>query len=201
VTVGASKTFSFTVKNSGGAATDVLDVSGGSSDFIIDGQTCKGAALAPTNQCTFTVTFAPKLPSGVKTGVIVLTEAGVPLGTAKVVGTAVDAVVDAGTLDASPANAACFDCGKFAATPVGQTSPRVTCTGQAGPPDGGIATMNVQILNSRDFAIVDESCTASKCTVTLVFKPTVEGRQVGTLSAVNMDTKAGCGVDFEATGL
>jgi hypothetical protein len=60
--------------------------------------------------------------------------------------------------------------------------------------------MNVQ-LSGRDFAIVNQSCVASRCTVTLVFKPTVKGRQVGTLSAVNMDVRTGCGVDFEATGL
>jgi hypothetical protein len=204
VTVGTNKTLPFTVKNRGGIALDFFDLYVGGSDFIIDGQTCKGVALAPASQCTFTVTFVPKAPPGAKTAAIILTVAGVAMATVEVIGTAVDAVIDAGTdtgtPDAPPAHAACFQCGKFAATPVGQTSPEVTCTGQAAPPDGGIATMNVQ-LYGRDFAIVSESCTAAKCTVTLVFKPTVQGRQVGTLSAVNMDVQAACGVDFEATGL
>lgn len=200
VTVGAAQTYSFTVKSYIGTGSDVLDVAGGSADFIIDGQTCKGFSLAPAGQCTFAVTFAPK-SAGAKTSAVIVTQAGVATGTAQITGTGVAAVIDAGTLDSNPAYAACFDCGKFTATPVGQTSPEVTCTGQSAPPDGGIAAMNVQLLNSRDFAIVNESCTASRCTVSLVFKPSVPGRQVGTLSAVNMDVRTGCGVDFEATGL
>jgi hypothetical protein len=200
VTVGAAQTLSFTVKSYSGTGADVLDLAGGSADFIIDGQTCKGFSLAPGGQCTFAIIFAPK-SAGAKTAAVIVTQAGVATGTVQVTGTGVAAVIDAGTPDSNPAYAACFDCGKFTATPVGQTSPEVTCTGQASPPDGGIAAMNVQLLNSRDFAIVNESCTASRCTVTLVFKPGVPGRQVGTLSAVNMDVRTGCGVDFEATGL
>jgi hypothetical protein len=48
---------------------------------------------------------------------------------------------------------------------------------------------------------IPEACTASKCTITLVFKPTTRGERVGSLAVSNMETRSGCSVDFVATGL
>jgi hypothetical protein len=40
-----------------------------------------------------------------------------------------------------------------------------------------------------------------RCDIGLVFKPTAVGQRVGTLSVSNVEAKAGCSVDFSATGL
>jgi hypothetical protein len=197
VTVGKTKTTSFTVTNTGSVASGVLDFASDNVQFTVDPQTCTGLSIAPAGQCTFAVTFAPA-SAGTKSATIVATRSGTAVGTVRLTGAGV--VPDAGPSDLAPNYAPCFHCGPFAATPVGQTSAEVICTSEGSPPDGGITAMHPQV-SGVDFAIVGESCTTSSCTVTLVFTPTDQGRRVGSISASNLDRGIGCSSDFVATGL
>jgi len=115
VAIGNSKPTVFTVKNTGGTATGVIAVAGGSSEFVVSSDLCTGTALvATTGQCTFTATFVPAAPAGTAAhqGIITVGDASGLLASVKVQGVAQAAVVgvvlsiDPPTLDfGTPASA------------------------------------------------------------------------------------------------
>lgn len=80
--VGATSTpQTFTVVNSGGAASGVIAVSlagAASADFALTGDTCTGTALAAAGTCVVTATFMPSI-AGSRTASIAIT--GMPGGT------------------------------------------------------------------------------------------------------------------------
>jgi len=94
VTVGTTKTVSFTVTNTGSAASGVLDLASGSTEFTVDPQACKNASIEPGGQCIFAVTFAPTSPGGKTTAVGLTRSDGAAVATTQVSGAGV--VADAG---------------------------------------------------------------------------------------------------------
>lgn len=184
--------FTFTVTNTGETATGALSltkdgdsaVDGGTSAFAIE-STCNGP-LDPGASCAVRVSYKPTVTRS-DAATFTITDGSTHTRSGTVHGTAVATTV------------ACFRCGPFAPTVVGETSPEVVCTGEGATPDGGLTTLNANVHG--DFAIVGEACTTSTCTLTLVFKPIARGDRVGSLAVSNMETHSGCSVDFVATGL
>lgn len=82
----ATKTTNFTIKNTGGTASDAIVIGGGSTEFIVDAALCNNLPLAPNASCAFTVTFKPA-SAGAKTAAIIATVNGVASATAQVTGT------------------------------------------------------------------------------------------------------------------
>lgn len=84
--IGTASTFTLT--NSGGAATGVLTVATGDTAFVLGSDLCSGQPLSAGKTCTFTVTFAPK-SEGPKSAVLTVSSAGTTLGTLQIQGTGV----------------------------------------------------------------------------------------------------------------
>jgi hypothetical protein len=194
----------FTVKNTGGAATGALTFtkSGDFSLFPITANTCS-AALAPTTTCTFTVNFAPvdnglATDIGSKTAGYTVTDgaASASVAVSGVAGAPTGITVTPGTVTscARPSNtgslAAAGTC--FTDTVVGSTSPsQVTFVVKAdhqlpaGMTDTGAITPKFVGANLADFAIVTNGCATAlladaQCQIVVSFTPSAVGlRQAG----------------------
>jgi len=202
----------FTITNVGGTATGALTTLkndstssvGGASQFNITGNTCT-AALAPNASCQVAVTFAPTITRSasavivVGDGVVSTSDGatGTPPGT--VVGIALGIpVLD---LDCAPTVT-------FADTVVGKTSPNVVCTVTNNPVSGGDTPQESGAITptaTGDFAVAVNNCTASlqvnmRCTLGLVFKPTVKGPRTGMLTVTSANRGAN-NADLKGVGL
>jgi hypothetical protein len=82
----ASPPSTYTIANSGGAATGELGVFTDDPQFAKGNDLCSGVSLDPGQTCTFTITFAPTKP-GAAASVLKVLSAGVVLATLQITGT------------------------------------------------------------------------------------------------------------------
>jgi uncharacterized repeat protein (TIGR03803 family) len=166
-----STPLSTTLKNSGVPVLKVSNVAI-NGEFAIASNTCTGAALTSGQQCMVTVTFTPEA-LGLHTGTLSFTDnAGNSPHTVALSGTGVLPA----TLNPSKA--------KYAAQPVGTTSPQKTFTLAN---NQTVALTNIAISVTGDFEKSSTTCTTSlaaksKCTTNVTFKPTLMGTRTGKLS-------------------
>jgi trimeric autotransporter adhesin len=85
VSLGVEKDTLFTLHNTGGNATETLEVSSSAAEFVVAQDLCSGVPLAPDGTCTFFVAFTP-LTGGAKSAVIAVSQGGTVLANAQVSG-------------------------------------------------------------------------------------------------------------------
>jgi len=84
-----SKDLAFTLRNTGGTATERLTLSVTDDEFTLTSDLCTGLPLAANAQCTFTVTFTPTEPFGVKQALVCVAQGGgAPAAISQLSGTA-----------------------------------------------------------------------------------------------------------------
>jgi hypothetical protein len=90
VLTGATKTTAFTFSNNSGWDTDVVSLATSDPQFTIGSDLCSGHPLLANSRCTFTVTFVPAPPAGLKQAIVRATQAsdGALLASASLSGTA-----------------------------------------------------------------------------------------------------------------
>lgn len=86
VSDGTSKSTTFTLKNAGGTASDVLAIASTSGSFVVGSDLCSGLPLAAGAQCTFSVTFTPT-STGAYQGLVTASQGGAPLASSQLAGT------------------------------------------------------------------------------------------------------------------
>jgi hypothetical protein len=192
VFIGASRSLSFTLKNSGASASDTLGIASGSADFVVDPPACP--PVAPGATCTFTVTFTPKGPAGMKAGIITVTEPdGSLLATAKVSGEAV-ASIQGPTLSVTPA---VLDFGTFRIgisvppqvltvtnTSEGATGPIVVTKKDDTFSVGGAAYFAMTTTCSGPLAA------GASCTISVIYKASELGMASATIAVTDGTTSA-----------
>ncbi len=172
VVVGASATQTFTISNTGDAASGVVSLAlGGAApvDFSLSLGTCVSGttSLGIGASCTKVVTFMPST-TGARTAT--LTASASP--GASVMSTLSGAGINVGMLAASPSS---FN---FNSVQVGQNSTTQTITVTN---NGGAATGTLTVTLGAPFAITMNTCTGtalgagSSCTVVTRFSPTARG--------------------------
>ena len=211
----------FTVTNSGGAATGPLTVSAPGNGFVVAGNSC-AAGLAPAKTCALAVHFAPTVV-GNATGTVTIGD-GTVSGTLTVHGTGTAAAlltITPSTTCAAPEVApshhvACS--ATFAATVIGLTNgalPGATTT-PAGitftvtsdpnsPSDTGTLTVATTGDAKDDFVIATTNCAATlapgaSCTVTVNFTPTDSGARAAILQ-VTTSKGGSAGANLNAIGM
>jgi hypothetical protein len=180
-----SSDVSFTVTNTGGAATGTLAVSAPGNGFVLSGNACFGV-LAPAKTCVFAVHFAPTV-AGNATATVTVGD-----GTASISVMLHGTGVGAPTLTISPSPAT------FPSTVIGQTNgsyPGIpiplgttfTVTNSASSPgDTGKLKFGFTGAAYGDFAVASNGCTVSlspglSCTVVVNFTPTAAGDRAAVL--------------------
>jgi hypothetical protein len=88
LSLGTSTSAAFTLRNPGGTATSALLVSVSTAEFAVTNDACSGVALPANGSCTFSVVFTPTT-AGVKSGIVVASEAGGLLVAAQISGTGI----------------------------------------------------------------------------------------------------------------
>jgi hypothetical protein len=170
---------SITLSNTGNAALNIstVTISGtNSSDFAKSADTCTGAAVAPNNTCTVSVTFTPSATGSRSASLNFTDNAGGSPQTVGLSGTGTGPVV---SLSAPPT---------FPSEPVGTTSPSQTVT----LTNSGSASLTFTAIGvTGPFATVASGTTCStsspvaaagSCTVAVTFTPTAAGTASGSLS-------------------
>ena len=175
----ASKAIAFTVNNTGGTATDILTLAVTDAEFTVTSDTCTGRPLASGGQCTFTVSFAPTGPAGVKQALVNAAQAsGTLIATAQLKGTAVvgtgrlKLVMTPPTLDFGTTGVG---------TPVG--SLRFTVTNTSSTTTGSLSVANEDSGSSVGGAsqfTFTTTCSAAlapadSCQIDVTFAPTTAG--------------------------
>ena len=220
----------FTVTNSGGAATGPLTVSAPGNGFVVAGNGC-AAGLAPAKTCAVAVHFAPTVV-GNATGTVTIGD-GTVSGTLTVHGTGTAAALltidppttcaGAEPLPSSPhaydPNAVCpGSAWEFKATVIGLTNGAapngsggnngVTFTvtsDPSSPSDTGALTVTTTGDAKADFVIASTTCAAAlapgaSCQVTVNFTPTAAGTRVAILQVTT--AKGGtAGANLNAIGM
>jgi hypothetical protein len=168
-----------TISNTGNAALNIsaVTISGTNpSDFAKSADTCTGAAVAPNNTCTVSVTFTPSATGSRSASLNFTDNASNSPQTVSLSGTGAGPVV---SLSAAPT---------FPSEPIGTTSPSqtVTLTNK-----GGASLTFTAISVTGPFATVASGTTCStsspvgasaSCTVAVTFTPTAAGTASGNLS-------------------
>jgi len=172
----------FTVTNSGGAASGTLATSlSDATEFAITTDGCKGMTLAPMGTCTIAVTFTPTT-TGQKSATLSVT--ATPGGTASSGLTALG--LAQAVLSVSPTT------GSFPSTTVGSTSAPISFTlSNAGGVAAGTTTALASTLagsNAGEFAIASNTCTptlaaGASCAIGVTFTPASAGAKTATLSS------------------
>ncbi len=180
VVVGATSASvaTFTVTNTGGAATGQLTVHASGSDpgeFAISVDGCTGTMLSPGAACTIRVAFAP-LSTGAKSAAIV--------ASANPGGTVSGAIAGTGLAPAALAlSRTSIDLG---ASAIGQTSTvqTVTVTNPGAVATGALA-LSLEGTAASDFAIASSDCTTlaagGTCTIALRVAPSALGSRLAVL--------------------
>jgi hypothetical protein len=173
----------FTVTNLGSTTTGMLSVVktgdptsvGGASRFVVT--TPCSDALPPGKSCVVSVTYYPTVGASASAEITVTD--GTSSSTAhKVSGTS--AVPGPAALNCNGSWSSSIS---FGSVLVGQTSAEIVCTTpDNGALDGG--ALAITATASGDFTVTSQGCTFSRCTVSLVFKPTAQGVRTGTLSVL-----------------
>ena len=186
-----SSDVSFTMTNTGGAATGALTVSSPGNGFVVAGNTCS-AALAPGKTCVFAVHFAPTV-AGNATATVTVGD-GTVFSSVTLHGTGVGAP----TLTISPWSAT------FPATAIGQTNGSYPATTpvpsgttftvtnlSSSSGDTGALTSTFTGAAAGDFAVASTNCPAtlsqgSSCTVVVNFTPTAAGDRAAILQVTSV---------------
>ena len=174
----ATKTTNFTIKNTGGTASDAVVIGGGSAEFVVDAALCNNLPLAPAASCAFTVTFKPAT-AGAKTAAIIATVNGVASATAQVTGT--------GTVKGTPVLAVSPPTLDFGSITVGTTKGPLSLT----VTNSGTAATGVLSVVKKDstssvggasqFTFTSPDCNGASlepgesCTVAVTYSPTITG--------------------------
>jgi hypothetical protein len=179
VKIPASKTTTFTMQNTGGTATDVLTVAVTDAEFTVTSDLCTGLPLAANARCTFTLTFTPSGPAGVRQALVNAAQAsGTPLASAQVTGT----VVAATLLQKLSMTPPMLDFGTTTVgAPVGPT--RFTVTSTSGTVTGPLAVAMNDSASSPGGAsqfTFTTTCSAAlppadSCQIDVTFAPTTAG--------------------------
>jgi uncharacterized repeat protein (TIGR02543 family) len=173
-----SAPFTFTVANSGDAASDAIAtrIDGAPDHFAIVADDCTGTALAPAATCTIDVVFGPGA-EGAWTGMLVVDGGGGGTVSATLRGEA----FALGDLEITPAT---HDFGDVAMdTPSGTLVLTVENTG--GSASG---TLDVALDDPARFAIVDDTCDgevlapAATCTLRIQFRPDQVGQATASVT-------------------
>jgi hypothetical protein len=219
----------FTVTNSGGAATGPLTVSAPGNGFVVAGNSC-AAGLAPAKTCALAIHFAPTVV-GNATGTVTIGD-GTVSGTLTVHGTGTAAAlltIDPPTTCAQPEttgfahhaldpNSCAGTVDEFKATVIGLTdgdSPNgtggsngITFTVKSdpnSPSDTGTLTVATTGDAKGDFVIGTNTCAAAlapgaSCQVTVHFTPTAAGTRAAILQVTT--SKGGtAGANLNAIGM
>jgi hypothetical protein len=171
----------FTVRNTGGAATGVLTVAVAGTnpaDFpiVAGGDGCSGATLAAMGTCTIAVQFNP-------------TAAGARAATLRVQGTPGGTATSAltGTGESAAAIEVTPTAADFGSVATGSSSSLVSFTVRnTGGASTGVPTVAITGVQATQFTVVSNGCTASiaggaTCTVTVRFSPTTTGAKTARL--------------------
>jgi len=170
----------FTVKNPGTTMVAGVTVSVNGADFVIvdADNKCNNVALAAGGTCTVGVAFKPG-SSGDKTGTLLATGTGVPMGSAGLRGKANDPA----KLSAQPTVA-------NIAGDVGASSPAFAVSvANTGDVASGVPTVMVSGTDANQFTASGCQVAVAPnalCTVNVVFKPTSAGTKNATLTVSAM---------------
>lgn len=185
---GTTLTMQVTAGNSGGAAAGIssLTVTG---PFTLAANGC-GSSLAADTDCQLTVEFSPTTAGSASGKLTMVDDAG----------TQTVALLGIGT--APPTDSLAPGSLTFAATVVGVTSPPqpVTLTNSGGNP-----LTSISISTSGPFQ-QSNNCTTqltgpASCTIAVIFLPTVEGNQTGTLTVSDILRKMPQTIILQGTGV
>ena len=161
-------------------------------DFALQNDTCTGAAVTPTNSCSFEATFTPAAEGTRSATVNIPSNAASSPDSLNVTGTGVLPPA----VDLSPASLT------FSDQVVGSTSSamNVTLTNTGG------ATLDItSIVVTADFDISTNTCGASvaggsNCMIGVTFTPTATGALNGTLTVTDNASDSPQTVDLSGTG-
>jgi hypothetical protein len=180
VEVGQTKTSTFTVKNTGGTATDAIVIGASSAEFVVDAALCNNLPLAPAATCAFTVAFKPALPAGAKSASVVVTQAGAAIASSQVTGTSKAAPALA-SLSVTPPT---LDFGTIGVgTSKGPLA--LTVTNSGGTATGALTVVKKDSTSSvggaSQFTFTSPDCNGAtlapgaSCTVAVTYAPTITG--------------------------
>src|SRR5262249_20195244 len=142
-------------------------VTTGGPEYLIIGNTCNGASLAPNATCHVDLVFTPAAPGARAGEVTILSNAGTTKAALGGNGVALALTVDP--------NAVGF--GAVGVNDSGEKVVRIPLPGVIAPPNGAFTITGP---NASEFSVNSRECTAAlpdgtKCTVRLGFKPTGVG--------------------------
>ena len=173
---------SFTLVNSGVAATGALKLSVSSSEFVISNDTCSGAIIIPNGSCTLAVALKPVTAGAKSATLTVANDGGNPA-----VRTLTGVGVTSAKLEADRATLA------FGSVPVNQVSPVVgiTIKNSGGSNTGPLSFTTTG--RSAVFPIGSYTCSTplspgSSCTLEVSFVPTVAQSESATIAVTDGST-------------
>ena len=178
VPVGVSSVIkSLTVKNSGTGPVTITSVAvtTGSPEYLIIGNGCTNAVLAPNASCQIDLVFTPSAVGDRAGELTIQSNAGTTKAALGGKGVALTIKVDPNPVD-------------FGSVGVGEEAPEkivtITVPGVAVTPNG---TFPISGPNASDFKVNSRECSSAlpegaKCTVKLGFKPADVGERTATLS-------------------
>jgi hypothetical protein len=192
VSIGSSKPLTFTMKNTGGTATGLITLSGGTEEFKIGSDQCSGTALAATNgQCTFVVTFAPVVPASTtaRATIVNASDAAGVVASVKVSGIATAAPTGT-VLSITPPTL------DFGTIGVGTTAgPKVFTVTNTGDADSAAAVSVVKNDSTSSVGGASQftyttTCTGvvavgASCQVVVTFAPTIKGSASATITVTD----------------
>lgn len=201
----ASAPATYTVTNTGGAATGALTVAVGDPTFAISGDTCSGSTLAPSKACTLVLTFTPTA-TGSKIGILTVSS-GTPMGNYQI--NATGRISTPAALSMGPTSL------DFATIGVGipSTAQVFTVTNSGGTATGALAVTRTDsasgVGGSTQFAytttcqaVLDPAAT---CQIVVTFKPTIAGNASATFAVsdgkVSSPPRTAIGTAIDKPGL
>lgn len=94
VDIGANRTLTVTLTNTGAKALHPVSLTSGSSEFSLTGGTCAGAKVAANATCTYQTTFTPTVAGAVTGSLQVLVAEGAPAQNVALAGTGVQQLME-----------------------------------------------------------------------------------------------------------